>query len=122
MGLLGVSILERREEAMIRPPLYPIAAMETDSSKWAVNFPREYDAYLRMKDTTTKTKYGGADPRDLLAETPENVILFSGYGFAKEYRQARDTCMRSKTSRGRSVSARRRRRPAGRAKAPTWCG
>ncbi|MCX7428526.1 MAG: ammonia-forming cytochrome c nitrite reductase subunit c552 [Planctomycetia bacterium] len=89
LGALAVSVLERREEARIPPPLMPIAAMEVDSAKWAVNYPREYDSYLRTKDDTTKTKYGGGNPRDLLAETPENVILFAGYGFAKQYRQAR---------------------------------
>ena len=89
LGVLAMSIFERRQEARVRLPLHPIAPMETDSSKWAVNYPREYDSYRRTEDDTTRTKYGGADPRDLLAETPENVILFAGYGFAKEYRQAR---------------------------------
>ena len=42
-----------------------------------------------MADSTTHTKYGGADQRDYLQATPANVILFAGYGFAKDYRQAR---------------------------------
>ena len=42
-----------------------------------------------MADSTTQTKYGGASQRDYLRATPANVILFAGYGFAKEYRQAR---------------------------------
>ena len=37
----------------------------------------------------TKTKYGGADPRDYLAADPYLVILFAGYGFSADYRQAR---------------------------------
>ena len=89
VGLLFASIMERRNEAKVRPPLVPINALETDNSKWAANWPREYASYARMQDDTTKTKYGGAFPRDYLKETPANVILFAGYGFSKEYRQAR---------------------------------
>jgi len=89
LGLLAASIVERRGEARVSAPLEPIGEWETDSSQWGVAFPRQYDAYRRMFDATTRTKYGGADPRDYLAETPANVILFAGYGFAKEYRQAR---------------------------------
>ncbi len=89
LGLLAASIVQRREEARQRLPLRPIGQWETDSAKWGENYPREYEAYKRMEDSTTRTKYGGALPRDYLAETPANVVLFAGYGFAKEYRQAR---------------------------------
>ncbi|MBN2476289.1 MAG: ammonia-forming cytochrome c nitrite reductase subunit c552 [Pirellulales bacterium] len=89
LGLLFASIIQRRNEAIIRRPLTPIGDLETDSSVWAVDWPREHDSYRRMQDDTTKTKYGGADPRDYLQETPANVVLFAGYGFSKEYRQAR---------------------------------
>lgn len=89
LGLLAASILQRREEARQRPPLQKIGEWEVDSSKWGANYPREYEAYRKMADSTTRTKYGGAFPRDYLAETPANVILFSGYAFAKEYKQAR---------------------------------
>lgn len=89
LGILAASILQRREEAAQQLPSEPIAPLETDSSKWGVNWPREYDRYLKMSDSTTKTRYGGSFPRDYLEETPANVILFAGYGFAKEYRQAR---------------------------------
>jgi len=88
LGLLAASVLERRQEAKPPPPLRPIGELEMDSGRWGENFPRQHDAYRRMLDDSTRTKYGGADPRDLLAETPANVILFAGYGFAKEYRQA----------------------------------
>ena len=89
LGLLAASILQRREEARERSSLERIGPWETDSAKWGENYPREYGTYKQMDDSTTKTKYGGADPRDYLQETPANVILFAGYGFAKEYRQAR---------------------------------
>lgn len=89
LGLVFASIMERRDEARIPPPLVSIDALETDSSKWAVNWPRQYDSYRQMRDDTTRTEYGGAFPRDYLEETPALVILFAGYGFAKDYLQAR---------------------------------
>jgi nitrite reductase (cytochrome c-552) len=89
LGLLAASVLQRREESRATTRLVPIAPMETDSSRWAVDYPREYDSYRLGLDSTTKTPYGGAEPRDYLAETPANVVLFAGYAFSKEYRQAR---------------------------------
>jgi nitrite reductase (cytochrome c-552) len=89
LGLLASSILTRREEARERLPLQKIDAWEMDSSQWGKNYPREYETFKKTADSSTHTKYGGSDPRDYLAETPANVILFAGYSFAKEYRQAR---------------------------------
>jgi nitrite reductase (cytochrome c-552) len=89
LGLLAASILERREEARQQLPLRTVGRWETDSAVWGENYPREYETYKKMADSTTHTKYGGANQRDYLAETPANVILFAGYSFAKDYRQAR---------------------------------
>lgn len=94
LAMLAVSVFQRREEARVRPPLRPIDKWETDSARWGENYPRQYDSYKRMLDKQVldpdaQTKYGGAFPRDYLEENPANVILFAGYGFAKEYRQAR---------------------------------
>ncbi len=89
LGLLAASILQRRGEARQGLPLRPIGQWETDSAKWGENYPREYETYKEMADSTKRTKYGGTSQRDYLEETPVNVILFAGYGFATEYRQAR---------------------------------
>lgn len=91
LGIMAASILHRREEAAQKVPLRPIDEMEMDAARWGENYPREYDSYKRMQDSSaaTKTKYGGATQRDYLEETPANVILFGGFGFGKDYRQAR---------------------------------
>ncbi|MEK7411699.1 MAG: ammonia-forming cytochrome c nitrite reductase subunit c552 [Planctomycetota bacterium] len=90
LGLLSVSIIERRVEATASSRvLQPIAEWESDSSKWSANWPREYASYKQMEQTDSRTKYGGAGKRDLLEEDPNNVILFAGYAFAKDYNQAR---------------------------------
>lgn len=89
-GLLLATILERRQEAIIQTKtLTTIAPLESDNAKWAANWPREYSSFKQTQDSTTKTKYGGSDPRDLLAETPTNIVLFAGNPFSKDYRQAR---------------------------------
>ena len=67
LGLLAASILERRQEAAAVLPLpVKIGQWETDSAKWGEDYPREYETYKRMADSTTHTKYGGADQRDYL--------------------------------------------------------
>ena len=65
--------------------------MEMDAARWGENYPREYDSYKRMQDSSpaTKTKYGGAAIRDYLEEGPATVVLFAGSTFDKDYRQAR---------------------------------
>ncbi len=90
LGMLAVSIQERRWESQ-RPQhvVKPIGEWETDPAVWGANYPREYESWKRTKDSTTKTKFGGSYPRDYLDENPNLVILFAGYGFSKEYLQAR---------------------------------
>ncbi|MDA1191337.1 MAG: ammonia-forming cytochrome c nitrite reductase subunit c552 [Candidatus Poribacteria bacterium] len=92
LGIMFASIMDRRGESRdsyAATQRVEIDALEIDPSKWATNWPREYGSYREMTDDTTHTKYGGAFPRDYLEETPANVVLFAGYGFSKEYRQAR---------------------------------
>ena len=90
VGMLAVSIMERRWEAQ-RPALVykPMSEWESDNAKWGENYPLEYDAYRRMKADDTKTKFGGGFPRDYLDADPYQVVLFAGYGFSEDYRQAR---------------------------------
>jgi len=90
LGLLATSIMERRWEAQ-RPGLVlrPMAQWEPDNAVWGRNYPREYESYLNTRIKDTKTKFGGAYQRDYLEEDPLQVILFAGYGFSKEYLQAR---------------------------------
>ena len=90
LGLLAISIMERRWESQ-RPALLlkPINEWEPDNAVWGQNYPREYETYLNTRIDDTKTKFGGAFPKDYLKEDPLQVILFAGYGFSKEYLQAR---------------------------------
>ncbi len=90
VGLMAVSVMERRWEAQ-RPALVlqPIDRWEPNNAVWGRNYPREYESFRRTRITDTRTKYGGAYPRDYLEIDPLQVILFAGYGFSKDYLQAR---------------------------------
>ncbi|MHC4985401.1 MAG: ammonia-forming cytochrome c nitrite reductase subunit c552 [Planctomycetota bacterium] len=90
LGLLAISIFEHRWEST-RPMLVvkPIAEWEPDNSVWGQNYPLEFESYEMTALTDTRTKFGGAYPRDYLDIDPYHVILFAGYGFRKDYRQAR---------------------------------
>lgn len=91
LGLLGSTILERREEASIgRLTLkQPINQWESDSSKWGVSFPREYDTWKATLASNTETEFGGSIQKDYLAHDPRLVVLWAGYGFAKGYNSPR---------------------------------
>lgn len=89
-ALLATSIMERRSEAVMRFQLVkPIAEWEPRNEVWGENFPRQYETYKSTLDTTFRSKYGGAAMRDMLAEYPNLVVLWAGYGFSKDYNQAR---------------------------------
>jgi len=90
LGLLAVSVMERRWEAL-RPiqVAVPVADYEPNSALWGVNYPRQYDTYLKSRISDTNTKFGGAFPRDYLENDPRKPILWAGSPFSKNYIQAR---------------------------------
>src|SRR5512140_1119743 len=93
---LLVNIFERKQEA--KEPflkLVQVTEDDVDPQKWGVNWPREYDGYLRTSEPT-RTKYGGglAGPEGTLP--PEKADrdpwlrrIFAGYLFAVDYRDRR---------------------------------
>ncbi len=90
LGLLSVSVMERRWEAQ-RPMMVvkPIADFEPDNAVWGQNWPREYETYRKTEICDTQTLFGGSFPRDYLEADPYQVVLFAGYGFSLDYKQAR---------------------------------
>jgi len=89
LGMLIMSVTERRTESAKRSILHEIKPAEMDAAKWGLSFPRQYDSWQRTQDTEFITKYGGGRERNYLRTTPQYVLLFAGYGFSKEYKQAR---------------------------------
>lgn len=90
LGMLASSIVERRSEAKYayRPPT-DLQPFESDNSVWGKFYPREYKSWLMTSDTSFRSKYAGNKPLDVLATDPEMAVLWAGYSFSKDYRQAR---------------------------------
>ncbi len=90
LGLFATTIMERRAEARKEFRwITPLGGQEPDSSVWGKNFPREYQTWLETRDTSFRSRYNGGAPRDMLEEHPVMVVLWAGYGFAKDYDQGR---------------------------------
>jgi nitrite reductase (cytochrome c-552) len=90
LGLFASSILERRAEAVFAyAPQTKIADFEPRNEVWGKNFPRQYESYYETADTTFYSKYNGGGMIDMLEVDPRLVVMWAGYGFAKDYNQGR---------------------------------
>lgn len=90
MALL-VNIFERKQEA--RAPfvrVVEVSEISTDPRPWGLNFPQQYEDYLKTVDDEY-TDYGGnhALPPSKLEKDPWLKRLFAGYAFSIDYREAR---------------------------------
>jgi nitrite reductase (cytochrome c-552) len=91
---LLVSITQRKQEARneyVR--LREVTEDDTDPAVWGVNWPRQYDGYLRTA-TATRTRFGGhggseAMPAQKLERDPWLERMFRGYAFSIDYRDRR---------------------------------
>lgn len=85
------------------PPLVAITDETEDPAVWGVNFPLQYESYLKTVDQQ-RTKHGGSeavprhpdgsDPRSQVAqsrlhEDPRLVTMWAGYPFSIDFREER---------------------------------
>lgn len=89
LGYFINSIFERKSETFQLKVNAKIPDWEPRNEIWGNNFPLEYESYLKTLDTNFRSKYAGSATFDYLNESPELVILWAGYAFSKEYKQAR---------------------------------
>jgi nitrite reductase (cytochrome c-552) len=90
LGLLASSVIERRTEAVFAyTPQPKYSPFEPRNEVWGENFPREYQSYLKTSDTLFRSKYNGSQTIDMLEVDPRLVVLWAGYGFSRDYDQAR---------------------------------
>ncbi len=90
LGLLSTSIMERRVETLyIDRPKIKIEPLEPRSEMWGINYPNQYDSWKATTDTSFMSKYNGNANIDMLQRYPALVILWAGYGFAKDYNQSK---------------------------------
>ncbi|MBM3180593.1 MAG: ammonia-forming cytochrome c nitrite reductase subunit c552 [Chloroflexi bacterium] len=90
-ALVGVLTYVRNQPVEVRAvePLVEIAPMEPDSSVWGVNFPNQYDSFVKTKTNNVDTTYGGSSMFSWLERDPRQVILFAGNPFSKDYNDDR---------------------------------
>ncbi|MDO5510982.1 MAG: ammonia-forming cytochrome c nitrite reductase [Weeksellaceae bacterium] len=90
LALLITNITDRRAEARFAyTPTVEIGAdgFEPRDSVWGLNYPRQYQSYMKTIDTTYRSGFLTSGHRDALDENPEWVILWAGYAFSKDYNQ-----------------------------------
>ena len=88
---LLISIFERKQES--RTPfvrLVEVSEVSTDPEPWGIDFPAQYESYLRTVDTE-RTEYGGSHALSpsKLEKDPWLRRLYDGYAFSVDYREAR---------------------------------
>lgn len=90
VGVLTYTIVENRTEGQFAyTTSTELDPLEPRAEAWGRYFPRQYDTYSQMADTTFRSKHLGSQRRDLLEDSPAFVILFAGYGFSKDYNLSR---------------------------------
>jgi nitrite reductase (cytochrome c-552) len=90
LGVLTYSIVERRTAGEFAyATTTDIDPLDPRAEAWGRYFPRQFNTYAQMTDTTFRSKYLGSQRRDLLDNNPRMVILFAGYGFSRDYNLSR---------------------------------
>jgi nitrite reductase (cytochrome c-552) len=91
IAALLTNIFERRQEA--RNPYVRFVEVDddtTDPEVWGVNWPRQYESFMRTVDYE-RTRYGGSDaiPRQKLDMYPWLRTMWAGHAFSIDYRESR---------------------------------
>ena len=90
LGLLTSNIIERRTEAQfVDQRRVDIQPFEPRNIVWGQNYPKQYETYMTTRDTSFYSKYNGSAHIDQLEQFPALVILWAGYGFSRDYNQAK---------------------------------
>jgi nitrite reductase (cytochrome c-552) len=96
VAALLINIFERQQEGRLTyMQIIEIPPGEPDPEVWKVNFPREYEAYMRtvrtseMDEYSKWGRYGGSESFSKLDKHPDYRRLFAGYAFSVEYREER---------------------------------
>ncbi len=90
LAFLLTNIVTRKTEAVAYPlKVVQIGPKELDPAVWGKNFPREYDSFMKTKDSTIKTPYGGSVPYSKLETYPALKRIWAGYAFSVDYNEER---------------------------------
>lgn len=87
LGLAVAALSERRAEvaSVFNNRKTEMKGIVSVNSKYASDFPREYQTWEQTADTTFQSEFCGSSIVDVLEARPEMVILWAGYAFSKDY-------------------------------------
>ncbi len=86
LGMLASNITNRKAEARFAyMPKIEIDENEADNAVWGEYFPREYQSFMQTLDTSFASYNSKNGHKDMLEDSPRLVVLWAGYGFAKDY-------------------------------------
>lgn len=90
IALAGTLLFARHQTSTRRGPERPvaIAPLEPDPAKWGVNYPHQYDTWLKTQQEAATT-WGGSAPFSRLERNQRLKILFAGNAFSKDYKEDR---------------------------------
>lgn len=90
IGSLLVNIQGRMNEAANAVQhIVEIGPNELDPAVWGKNYPRQYDSFMRTKDDTIVTPFGGSVKHSELERVPAMRRIWAGYAFSIDYNTAR---------------------------------
>ncbi len=90
LAFLLVSITEHKTESrLVALHVAEIGPNELDPAVWGQNFPKEYERFQMMQDSTHRTEFGGNVPYSKLERWPILTKLWAGYPFSVEYNEER---------------------------------
>lgn len=81
MSALLANINEKKEETKSLRSVPKMDRWETKNEEFRKLYPRQYDSWKKTRNSD--------DIGDMLKEYPELVVLWAGYGFAKDYNAPR---------------------------------
>jgi nitrite reductase (cytochrome c-552) len=83
--------IQQRKAETVEYPLRVVAIDpdELDPAVWGQNFPRQYNSFLRTREDTFESPYGGSVPYSKLERYPAMVRIWAGYAFAIDHNEER---------------------------------
>ncbi len=90
IAMLRSNIIMRKQEAKRFPMmLTKLSDDDVRSEKWGESFPSQLEGYLRTKEDSVFTPFGGSIPYSKLIRYPQLTRLWGGYAFAVDFNEER---------------------------------
>lgn len=90
LAFLLTNIMSHKAEAVEYPlKVVKVEPGTLDPAVWGRNFPREYSSFMKTKDDSVSTPYGGSKPINKLERFPVLKRLWAGYAFSVDFNEER---------------------------------